>query len=164
IVAAIQRGAKQILGVDVPVTGVPLYTDARHYAAAGIPMVLYGAGPRSVRGAHAHGAHQNPRLQHSGAATTIVAVAGRARARSRGIGRNVIAPNHTHDDTSFRADARLRKQRGFECARDCVFALACSNGIADDDDYLPGLGKWPKAVGRSEACLVIEPIAKHWRG
>src|SRR5262249_35204443 len=56
------------------------------------------------------------------------------------------------------------KQRGFECARDCVFALACSNGIADDDDYLPGLGKWPKAVGRSEACLVIEPIAKHWRG
>src|SRR5262249_5550456 len=47
IVAAIQRRAKQILGVDAPVTGVPLYTDARHYAAAGIPIVLYGAGPRS---------------------------------------------------------------------------------------------------------------------
>ena len=48
IVAAIQRRAKQILGVDAPVTGVPLYTDARHYAAAGIPIVLYGAGPRSI--------------------------------------------------------------------------------------------------------------------
>ena len=33
IAAAIQRHAKAILGVDVPVTGVPLYTDARHYAA-----------------------------------------------------------------------------------------------------------------------------------
>ena len=29
-----QRHAKRVLGVDVPLTGVPLYTDARHYAAA----------------------------------------------------------------------------------------------------------------------------------
>ncbi len=31
---AIARRAKQVLGVDVALTGVPLYTDARHYAAA----------------------------------------------------------------------------------------------------------------------------------
>jgi succinyl-diaminopimelate desuccinylase len=75
IVAAIQRGAKQILGVDVPVTGVPLYTDARHYAAAGIPIVLYGAGPRSIREANAHDANENLRLDDLRAATKIVAMA-----------------------------------------------------------------------------------------
>jgi acetylornithine deacetylase/succinyl-diaminopimelate desuccinylase family protein len=73
IVAAIQRHAKTILGVDVPVTGVPLYTDARHYAAAGIPIVLYGAGPRSILEANAHNANENLRLNDLRAATKIVA-------------------------------------------------------------------------------------------
>src|SRR5262249_46043590 len=75
IVAAIQRRAKQILGVDVPMTGVPLYTDARHYSAAGIPIVLYGAGPRSIREANAHDANENLRLDDLRAATKIVAMA-----------------------------------------------------------------------------------------
>jgi len=75
IVAAIQRRAKQILGVDAPVTGVPLYTDARHYAAAGIPIALYGAGPRSIREANAHDANENVRLDDLRAATKIVAMA-----------------------------------------------------------------------------------------
>jgi acetylornithine deacetylase/succinyl-diaminopimelate desuccinylase-like protein len=74
IVAAIQRHAKHILGVDVPVTGVPLYTDARHYAAAGIPIVLYGAGPRSILEANAHNANENLRLNDLRAATKIVAM------------------------------------------------------------------------------------------
>ncbi len=74
IVAAIQRHAKEILGVDVPVTGVPLYTDARHYAAAGIPIVLYGAGPRSILEANAHNANENLRLNDLRAATKIVAM------------------------------------------------------------------------------------------
>jgi acetylornithine deacetylase/succinyl-diaminopimelate desuccinylase family protein len=74
IVAAIQRHAKNILGVDVPVTGVPLYTDARHYAAAGIPIVLYGAGPRSILEANAHNANENLRLNDLRAATKIVAM------------------------------------------------------------------------------------------
>jgi acetylornithine deacetylase/succinyl-diaminopimelate desuccinylase family protein len=74
IVAAIQRHAKSILGVDVPVTGVPLYTDARHYAAAGIPIVLYGAGPRSILEANAHNANENLRLNDLRAATKIVAM------------------------------------------------------------------------------------------
>ena len=74
IVAAIQRHARQILGVDVPVTGVPLYTDARHYAAAGIPIVLYGAGPRSILEANAHNANENLRLGDLRAATKIVAM------------------------------------------------------------------------------------------
>ncbi len=75
IAAAIARHAKRILGVDVPVTGVPLYTDARHYAAAGIPIVLYGAGPRSILEANAHNANENLRLDDLRAATKIVALA-----------------------------------------------------------------------------------------
>jgi succinyl-diaminopimelate desuccinylase len=74
IVAAIKRHAKDILGIDVPVTGVPLYTDARHYAAAGIPIVLYGAGPRSILEANAHNADENLRLNDLRAATKIVAL------------------------------------------------------------------------------------------
>jgi len=75
LAAAIQRHAKEILGVDVPVAGVPLYTDARHYAARGIPIVLYGAGPRSILEANAHNANENLRLDDLNAATKIVAMA-----------------------------------------------------------------------------------------
>jgi acetylornithine deacetylase/succinyl-diaminopimelate desuccinylase-like protein len=74
IAAAIQHHAKDILGVGVPVTGVPLYTDARHYAARGIPVVLYGAGPRSILEANAHNADENLRLNDLRAATKIVAL------------------------------------------------------------------------------------------
>jgi acetylornithine deacetylase/succinyl-diaminopimelate desuccinylase-like protein len=75
LAAAIQRHAKTVLGVDVPVTGVPLYTDARHYAARGIPIVLYGAGPRSIIEANAHNADENLRLADLSAATRIVTLA-----------------------------------------------------------------------------------------
>src|SRR5215472_2052539 len=75
IAAAIQRHAKEVLRVEVPVAGVPLYTDARHYAAAGIPIVLYGAGPRSLGEANAHNANENLRLNDLRVATKIVAMA-----------------------------------------------------------------------------------------
>jgi acetylornithine deacetylase/succinyl-diaminopimelate desuccinylase family protein len=75
IAQAIGRHAKSVLGVDVPVTGVPLYTDARHYAARGIPAVLYGAGPRTLLEANAHNADENLKLSDLRAATKIVALA-----------------------------------------------------------------------------------------
>ena len=37
LVAAIQKNARAILGEDIKPHGVPLYTDARHYSAAGVP-------------------------------------------------------------------------------------------------------------------------------
>ena len=52
--------------------GVPLYTDARHYQRAGIPTVLYGAGPRSILEANAHGANEHIKLSDLKAATKIV--------------------------------------------------------------------------------------------
>jgi len=75
IANALQRHARVILGADVPVTGVPLYTDARHYAARGIPIVVYGAGPRSILEANAHNADENLRLNDLRAATKVVALA-----------------------------------------------------------------------------------------
>jgi acetylornithine deacetylase/succinyl-diaminopimelate desuccinylase-like protein len=75
IAAAIARHAGKVLGGEVHPTGVPLYTDARHYAAVGIPVVLYGAGPRSILEANAHNADENLRLDDLRAATKIVAMA-----------------------------------------------------------------------------------------
>lgn len=73
LAGAIRTHAQAELGIEVPVTGVPLYTDARHYAARGIPVVLYGAGPRSILEANAHNADENLCLRDLRAATKIVA-------------------------------------------------------------------------------------------
>jgi acetylornithine deacetylase/succinyl-diaminopimelate desuccinylase family protein len=75
LVSALQGAAKQILGVDIPVEGVPLYTDARHYSAAGIPTVLYGAGPRTIMEANAHRADERLKLDDLNKATKVVALA-----------------------------------------------------------------------------------------
>ena len=75
IVRAIQTQARRVLGIEAPVTGVPLYTDARHYAARGIPIVLYGAGPPNLLDARGHNTDENLRLSDLRAATRIVAAA-----------------------------------------------------------------------------------------
>jgi succinyl-diaminopimelate desuccinylase len=62
LIAALQRRASAVMGGPVPITGSPLYTDARHYAAHGVPIVLYGAGPRSIAEANAHRADERLRL------------------------------------------------------------------------------------------------------
>jgi acetylornithine deacetylase/succinyl-diaminopimelate desuccinylase-like protein len=67
------RHASDVLGEAVPVVGVPLYTDARHYAAAGVPVALYGAGPRTIEEANAHRADERVRLSDLGVATEVVA-------------------------------------------------------------------------------------------
>jgi len=72
VVETIQRHAKRELKTPIPETGVPLYTDARHYSAAGIPTVLYGAGPRSILEANAHSANEHIKLSDLKAATKIV--------------------------------------------------------------------------------------------
>lgn len=75
LVEAIRGPAEAVLGTPVAVTGVPLYTDARHYAAAGVPTVLYGAGPRSIAESNAYSADEHIRLADLKAATEIVASA-----------------------------------------------------------------------------------------
>ena len=66
--------ATAIMGEPVAAGGVPLYTDARHYAAAGVPVVLYGAGPHSIEEANAHRADERLRLTDLFRATEVVAL------------------------------------------------------------------------------------------
>jgi len=75
LVAAVRAHAEAVLGVPVEPTGVPLYTDARHYAAAGIPTILYGAGPRSILEANAHSANEHLKIADLRAATEVIAKA-----------------------------------------------------------------------------------------
>jgi acetylornithine deacetylase/succinyl-diaminopimelate desuccinylase family protein len=75
LVGAIQRHASDVLGEEPKAHGVPLYTDARHYGAAGIPTVLYGAGPRTPLEANAHRADERLPLDDLRKATEIVALA-----------------------------------------------------------------------------------------
>ena len=74
LVAAIQKNARAILGEDIKPHGVPLYTDARHYSAAGVPTVLYGAGPRTLAEANGHRADENLKLDDLYKATEVVAL------------------------------------------------------------------------------------------
>lgn len=71
---ALARRAGEVMGEAVRVAGVPLYTDARHYAAAGIPIVLYGAGPRTIEEANAHRADERLPLADLFKATEVIAL------------------------------------------------------------------------------------------
>jgi acetylornithine deacetylase/succinyl-diaminopimelate desuccinylase-like protein len=75
LAAIVQRHGRAIFGTEIPADGVPLYTDARHYSAAGIPTVLYGAGPRSLAAAHGHAADERLVLEDLRKATQVVALA-----------------------------------------------------------------------------------------
>lgn len=75
LTAVLRRRAAEVFDEAVPVVGVPLYTDARHYAEAGVPIVLYGAGPRSIEEANAHRADERVPLADLYRATEVVALA-----------------------------------------------------------------------------------------
>ena len=68
------KRATEVMGEPVAAKGVPLYTDARHYAEAGIPIVLYGAGPHSIQEANAHRADERLPLADLHKATEVVAL------------------------------------------------------------------------------------------
>lgn len=75
LIEALRTHAAQVFARDIPVHGVPLYTDARHYAQAGIPTVLYGAGPATLMEARGHNSDENLRLDDLRKATKVVALA-----------------------------------------------------------------------------------------
>ena len=73
-VTVLRKNARAVLGEDIQAHGVPLYTDARHYSAAGVPTVLYGAGPRTLAEANGHRADENLKLDDLYKATEVVAL------------------------------------------------------------------------------------------
>jgi acetylornithine deacetylase/succinyl-diaminopimelate desuccinylase-like protein len=75
LVAAIARHATPIMGEEVKTHGVPIYTDARLYSTAGIPTVVYGAGPHTLLEANGHRADEKLKLDDLYKATRVIALA-----------------------------------------------------------------------------------------
>ena len=75
LVAAITTHATRIMGEAVKPNGVPIYTDARLYSTAGVPTVLYGAGPHTLLEANGHRADEKLKLDDLQKATRVVALA-----------------------------------------------------------------------------------------
>ena len=73
LVEAIQKHGQQVFGEPIPAMGTPLYTDVRLYAEAGIPGVIYGAGPRTVLESHAKRADERLALEDLRRATQVIA-------------------------------------------------------------------------------------------
>jgi len=73
LVNAIQHHGREIFGEEIPAVGTPLYTDVRLYAEAGIPGVIYGAGPRTVLESNAKRADEHLVLEDLRRATKVVA-------------------------------------------------------------------------------------------
>jgi succinyl-diaminopimelate desuccinylase len=73
LVEALQKHAQAVFGEPIPAMGTPLYTDVRLYAAAGVPGVIYGAGPRTVLESNAKRADERLELEDLRRATKVVA-------------------------------------------------------------------------------------------
>lgn len=73
LVQALQKHAQEVFGEPVPALGTPLYTDVRLYGEHGIPGVIYGAGPRTVRESNAKRADEHIVLADLQRATCVVA-------------------------------------------------------------------------------------------
>jgi acetylornithine deacetylase/succinyl-diaminopimelate desuccinylase family protein len=73
LVDAIQKHGQTVFGEPIPAVGTPLYTDVRLYVERGIPGVIYGAGPRTVRESNAKRSDEHVQLEDLRRATKVVA-------------------------------------------------------------------------------------------
>ena len=73
LVDALQKHGQAVFGEPIPALGTPLYTDVRLFCEAGIPGVIYGAGPRTVLESHAKRADERLDLQDLRRATKVIA-------------------------------------------------------------------------------------------
>jgi succinyl-diaminopimelate desuccinylase len=73
LVDAIQKHGEQVFGEPIKAMGTPLYTDVRLYVEAGIPGVIYGAGPRTVLESHAKRSDERVVLEDLRRATKVIA-------------------------------------------------------------------------------------------
>jgi len=73
LVSALQWHAQRVFGENIPAIGVPLYADARLYGEHGVPIVMYGAGPRTIAESNAKRPDENLVLEDLRRATHVVA-------------------------------------------------------------------------------------------
>jgi len=71
---SLQKNAEAVFGEPITTNGSALYTDARLYGEQGIPVVLYGAGPRTLGESNAKQADENLVLEDLRKATKVVAM------------------------------------------------------------------------------------------
>ncbi len=72
LVQAIQRHGQAVLGEPIQAIGTPLYTDVRLYVEQGVPGVIYGAGPRTVRESNAKRSDEHVVLEDLRKATKVI--------------------------------------------------------------------------------------------
>jgi succinyl-diaminopimelate desuccinylase len=73
LLASLQKHGQEVFHTPIPAMGSPLYTDARLFTEAGIPCVIYGAGPRTVQESHAKQADERLQLSDLHGATRVIA-------------------------------------------------------------------------------------------
>ena len=73
LVDSLQKHGQAVFGEPIPALGTPLYTDVRIFCEAGIPGVIYGAGPRTVLESHAKRADERLALDDLRRATKVIA-------------------------------------------------------------------------------------------
>ena len=73
LVDSLQKHGQAVFGELIPALGTPLYTDVRLFCEAGIPGVIYGAGPRTVLESHAKRADERLALEDLRRATKVIA-------------------------------------------------------------------------------------------
>jgi succinyl-diaminopimelate desuccinylase len=73
LVDAIQKHGQTVFGEPIPAMGTPLYTDVRLFCEAGIPGVVYGAGPRTVLESNAKRSDEHLNLEDLRRATKVIA-------------------------------------------------------------------------------------------
>ncbi len=73
LVEALTRNASAVFDEPIAACGTPLYTDVRIFGEAGIPGVIYGAGPRTVLESNAKRADEHLDLNDLRRATKVVA-------------------------------------------------------------------------------------------
>jgi acetylornithine deacetylase/succinyl-diaminopimelate desuccinylase family protein len=74
LIQSFVNNAKLLYNEELPVHGSPLYTDARHFYEADIPVILFGAGPKTLLEANGHRADEHVKIEDLVRATKIVAL------------------------------------------------------------------------------------------
>lgn len=75
LVEPLHRHAQRVFGENIAEVGVPLYADARLYGEHGVPIVMYGAGPRTITESNAKRPDENLLLEDLRRATQVIACA-----------------------------------------------------------------------------------------
>jgi acetylornithine deacetylase/succinyl-diaminopimelate desuccinylase family protein len=75
LIAALGANWKELMEGkgELAINGVPIYADARHFYAAGIPTIMFGVGPKELEEANGHRADEHIRLEDLLDATKIIA-------------------------------------------------------------------------------------------